>query len=295
MLTREEALEILGLTPNATVDEIDRRRRILLARLHPDKARSDEEREVCDFQAKRINAACDVLRRSSSDRSGSTSTHTCDPTVEGAEGEPWQIARGGQVVARARSRLEVLQWYMQGRLSGVDYLFHSSLGKTWVPLGATPFGSALAAPNQSTHAFLAEMGPWPFCGVHGCQCELAKGCAERTCRCGRPKFCVADCACGAPKACANPFCSCQRSRIATATWAHALAAPTVWTCSSCRRNVPEDAIHCPYCGASFTPAARAGTTVSVSQGAGSVILTVIIGLFSFVWRMSWSLARSMWR
>lgn len=53
----------------------------------------------------------------------------------------------------------------------------------------------------------------------------------------------------------------------------------VSTCPKCRRNVPEDAVYCPYCGYGLKPSAR---TTLVSTGGTLTIVAAVAHLIIFV-------------
>jgi hypothetical protein len=51
------------------------------------------------------------------------------------------------------------------------------------------------------------------------------------------------------------------------------------TCPKCARNVPDDAIYCPYCGKGLKPSAR---TITVSVGGALMIVAAIASLIIFL-------------
>ncbi|MEA2163288.1 MAG: DnaJ domain [Thermoanaerobaculia bacterium] len=291
-----DALEVLGLSSTANLDEIDRRRKILLLRLHPDKSASEEERLALEAQTKRINTAWDTLRKQTAPKEpggeGDQARSSSATPNSGTDQEPWRIARNGAVVGSAPSGTDALRLFMKGSIVGTDYLFHSSFGQRWVSV-ALVFAQTVVRQDPRGHAMLTA-APWALCGIHGCSCNLQKGCLERSCDCVTKKFCPSTtCDCGLPRVCPNPTCDCQTAKIVTEAWGKIIAPPSVWSCSGCNKVVPQDSRHCPYCGGLFGSARNeAPSAVPDRRVTAGVLLTLFFGLFSFVWKMAWSLARS---
>jgi DnaJ-class molecular chaperone len=57
------AYERLGLTPSASIEEVDKKRRELIKRYHPDRFSEPEERARAERVTARINAAHDKIER----------------------------------------------------------------------------------------------------------------------------------------------------------------------------------------------------------------------------------------